>query len=139
MGTKRPFVTKEQAEAIASEYPTPFYLYDEAGIRARAKALAAAFSWNLGFREYFAVKATPNPAILSILHEEGCGCDCATGTELMLAEACGVRAVRIMFSSNDTPDEIRRLPPARCHHQPRLLPTWSTAFSRAWVAACPRP
>ena len=108
VGTKRPFVTKEQAEAIAAEYPTPFYLYDEAVIRARAKALAAAFSWNLGFREYFAVKATPNPAILGILHEEGCGCDCATGTELMLAEACGITGREVMLSSNDTPDEDYR-------------------------------
>ena len=105
---KRPFVNKEQLEAICAEYPTPFYLYDEAQIRARARALNAAFSWNLGFKEYFAVKATPNPWIVSILAEEGCGCDCATATELTLADACGVRGADIMLSSNDTPDEDYR-------------------------------
>ncbi|MBM6774792.1 diaminopimelate decarboxylase family protein [Olsenella profusa] len=102
---KRPFVTKDQLEAIAAEHPTPFYLYDEAEIRRRAAELAAAFSWNPGFKEYFAVKATPNPWIVSILAECGCGCDCATGTELMLAEAAGVTGRNVMLSSNDTPDE----------------------------------
>ncbi len=105
---KRPFVNKAQLEAICAEYPTPFHLYDEAEIRRRARALNAAFSWNPGFKEYFAVKATPNPWIVSILAEEGCGCDCATGTELTLAEACGVTGQDIMLSSNDTPDEDYR-------------------------------
>ncbi len=105
---KRPFVNKDQLEAICAEHPTPFHLYDEAEIRRRARALNAAFSWNPGFKEYFAVKATPNPWIVSILVEEGCGCDCATGTELALAEACGVTGENIMLSSNDTPDEDYR-------------------------------
>ena len=101
---KRPFVTKEQLEAIAAEYPTPFHLYDEAEIRRRAAELNAAFAWNPGFKEYFAVKATPNPAILRILAECGCGCDCATGVELLLADRAGVTGRDIMLSSNDTPD-----------------------------------
>ncbi len=105
---KRPFINKDQLEAICAEYPTPFHLYDEAEIRRRARALNEAFSWNPGFLEYFAVKATPNPWIVSILAEEGCGCDCATGTELTLAEACGVTGEKIMLSSNDTPDEDYR-------------------------------
>ena len=105
---KRPFINKAQLEAVCAEYPTPFHLYDEAEIRRRARALNAAFAWNPGFKEYFAVKATPNPWIVSILAEEGCGCDCATGTELTLAEACGVTGEDIMLSSNDTPDEDYR-------------------------------
>ena len=100
MGMKRPFVTRERLEAIAAEHPTPFYLYDEAEIRRRAAELNAAFSWNPGFREYFAVKATPNPWIVSVLAECGCGCDCATGPELMLAEAAGVTGRRVMLSSS---------------------------------------
>ena len=102
---KRPFVTREQLEAIAAEHPTPFYLYDEAEIRRRARALADAFSWNAGFKEYFAVKATPNPHVIQILAECGCGCDCATGVELELARAVGVTGRDVMLSSNDTPDE----------------------------------
>lgn len=105
---KRPFVSADQLEAICAEYPTPFYLYDEAQIRARAAALTQAFSWNPGFKEYFAVKATPNPWIVSILSECGCGCDCATGTELLLARACGITGQDVMLSSNDTPDEDYR-------------------------------
>ena len=105
---KKPFVTAEQLEDIAARYPTPFHLYDAQGIRENARRLKAAFSWNPGYREYFAVKATPTPAILKILQEEGCGCDCATATELTLASACGVRGERIMLSSNDTPDEDYR-------------------------------
>ena len=105
---KRPFISKEKLEVVCAEHPTPFYLYDEAEIRRRARALNQAFSWNPGFKEYFAVKATPNPWIVSILAEEGCGCDCATGTELSLAEACGVTGADIMLSSNDTPDEDYR-------------------------------
>ena len=109
VGTNRPFVTKEQLEDIARSYPTPFYLYSERLIRERARALYDAFSWNEGFKEYFAVKATPNPRIVSILAEEGCGCDCATGTELLLADACGVSGHDVMLSSNDTPAEDYRL------------------------------
>lgn len=106
---KRPFVTRDQLEAIAAEYPTPFHLYSEAEIRRRAAELGAAFAWNPGFKEYFAVKATPNPAIISILAECGCGCDCATGVELELARAVGVTGRDVMLSSNDTPDEDYRL------------------------------
>lgn len=102
---KTPFVSKEQLEQLADEFPTPFHLYDEVGIRANVRNVRAAFAWNPGFHEYFAVKATPNPAILQILREEGCGCDCASACELMLADACGVTGHDIMFSSNDTPAE----------------------------------
>ena len=102
---KKTFVTKEQVEQIAAVYPTPFHLYDEKGIRENAKALKEAFAWNEGFREYFAVKATPNPYLMKILNEYGCGCDCSSMTELMLSEAIGVTGECIMFSSNDTPVE----------------------------------
>ena len=102
---KKPFVTKEQLEEIVKKYPTPFHLYDEKGIRENAKAVKEAFSWNPGFREYFAVKATPNPFILDILKEYDCGCDCASLTELMLADSQGFDGKHIMFSSNDTPAE----------------------------------
>ena len=105
MSTKRPFVTKEQLEAIVRQYPTPFHLYDEKGIRENARKLKQAFAWNPGFKGYFAVKATPTPAILKLLHEEGCGTDCSSLTELMLADKCGFRGSEIMFSSNDTPAE----------------------------------
>lgn len=101
--TKKPFITKEKAVEIAREFPTPFYLYDEKGIRENAKAVKEAFSWNKGFREYFAVKATPNPFLIQILKEYGCGCDCSSKTELMLSEAIGIVGNGIMFSSNDTP------------------------------------
>ena len=100
---KKPFVTKEQIEEIVKTYPTPFHLYDEKGIRENAKAVKEAFAWNPGFREYFAVKATPNPFILNILKEYDCGCDCASQTELMLADSQGFDGKHIMFSSNDTP------------------------------------
>lgn len=89
-----------------SRIPYPFHLYDERGIRANAQRLHEAFAWNKGFKEYFAVKANPNPVILSILKEEGCGVDCATSTELLLAEALGFRGEEIMFSSNMTPSRI---------------------------------
>ena len=102
---KEPFVTKEQIEEIVKTYPTPFHLYDEKGIRENAKAVKEAFAWNPGFREYFAVKATPNPFILNILKEYDCGCDCASQTELMLADSQGFDGKHIMFSSNDTPAE----------------------------------
>ena len=100
---KTPFVTKEQIEEIVKTYPTPFHLYDEAGIRKNAQAVKDAFSWNPGFREYFAVKATPNPYLLKILKEYDMGCDCSSYTELMLAKSCGFDGKHIMFSSNDTP------------------------------------
>ncbi|NLM61528.1 MAG: diaminopimelate decarboxylase [Clostridiales bacterium] len=102
---KRPFVTLDKIREIIKEHPTPFHIYDEAGIRKNARALLDAFSWNKGFREYFAVKATPTPGILKILQEEGCGVDCSSYTELMLAEACGFSGSDIMFSSNVTPPE----------------------------------
>ena len=101
---KTAFLTLEKAKQIAAEIPTPFHIYDEAGIRANARALHAAFSWNPGFKEYFAVKATPNPYILQLLHEEGCGCDCSSYTELLLSEAVGITGHDIMFSSNVTPE-----------------------------------
>ena len=100
---KKPFVTKEQLEDIVKQYPTPFHLYDEKGIRENARKVKQAFSWNKGYKEYFAVKATPNPYILQILHEEGFGCDCSSFTELMMSEACGITGEEIMFSSNATP------------------------------------
>ena len=94
-----------QLEAIAAEHPTPFYLYDEHAIRANARRLNAAFSWCPGFREYFAVKATPNPAILQILRAEGFGADCSSLAELALAERVGLGGEEIMFTSNNTPAE----------------------------------
>jgi len=105
---KTPFVSKEQAEAIVRQYPTPFHIYDEAGIRKNARLLKEAFAWNPGYREYFAVKATPTPGILRILREEGCGCDCSSLAELVLAEKTGSTGEAIMFSSNDTPAEEYR-------------------------------
>ncbi|MCM1179516.1 MAG: diaminopimelate decarboxylase [Clostridium sp.] len=102
---KTPFVTKEQIDRICTQYPTPFHLYDEKGIRENARKLKQAFSWNEGFQEYFAVKATPNPTILKILQEEGCGTDCSSYTELLMSEKCGFAGSDIMFSSNDTPAE----------------------------------
>ncbi|HKM34903.1 MAG TPA: diaminopimelate decarboxylase [Lachnospiraceae bacterium] len=100
---KKAFVTKEMIDKIVEKYPTPFHIYDEKGIRENAKALKEAFSWNKGFKEYFAVKATPNPYLIQILREYGCGCDCSSLTELMLSDAMGVRGQEIMFSSNATP------------------------------------
>ena len=100
---KTAFLTLEKAKEITAQIPTPFHLYDEAGIRANARALKKAFSWNKGFKEFFAVKATPNPYILQILHEEGCGCDCASYAELLLSEAVGITGHDVMFSSNVTP------------------------------------
>ena len=95
---KTPFVTKEQLEAIAAQYPTPFHIYDEKGIRENARRLKAAFAWNPGYREYFAVKATPTPGILQVLQEEGCGCDCSSMAELVMAERIGAAGQEIMFS-----------------------------------------
>jgi len=102
---KNTFVNKEQLEKIAAQFPTPFYLYDEKGIRENVRKLQKAFAWNSGFREYFAVKATPNPIILKIMKEEGCGVDCSSLTELMLSDAVGFHGQNIMFSSNETPPE----------------------------------
>lgn len=103
--SKIPFTTKEKLEEIAKVHPTPFHLYDEAGIRRNAENLKKAFAWNKGFKEYFAVKATPNPFLINILREYGCGCDCSSKTELMLSNAIGAVGDDIMFSSNDTPPE----------------------------------
>ena len=102
---KKPFLTLAQAQRIKQTYPTPFHIYDERGIRENARALKAAFAWNPGFKEYFAVKATPTPGILKLLREEGCGVDCSSLTELMMAEKCGFSGTEIMFSSNETPAE----------------------------------
>ena len=103
MTKKKTFLTLEQARDIAKMYPTPFHIYDERGIRENAARVTEAFSWNKGFREYFAVKATPNPFLLKILREYGCGVDCSSETELMMSDACGFSGEQIMFSSNDTP------------------------------------
>ena len=102
---KKPFVTLEQLQEIVKQYPTPFHLYDERGIRENARALNRAFCWNPGFQEHFAVKATPNPQVLKILREEGCGVDCSSLTELLMCQRCGFSGEEIMFSSNDTPAE----------------------------------
>ena len=100
---KKSFLTKEQIAEVTKKYPTPFHIYDEKGIRENARNMAKAFSWNKGFKEYFAVKATPNPYIMQILKEEGCGFDCSSLTELMMSEAVGSTGTEIMFSSNATP------------------------------------
>ena len=106
---KQTFVTREQIETITKTWPTPFHLYDEKGIRKNVQELRDAFSWNPGYREYFAVKANPNPFLIKILQEYGCGTDCSSMTELMLSEALGFRGRQIMFSSNDTPvEEFRK-------------------------------
>ena len=102
---KKPFITLEQAQRIIEDVPTPFHIYDEKGIRENARRVNKAFAWNKGFKEYFAVKATPNPYLLQILKEEGCGVDCSSYTELLMSEACGFKGDDIMFSSNDTPVE----------------------------------
>ncbi len=100
---KVPFVTKEQVEKIAETFPTPFYVYDEKGIRETVRSIYKAFAWNKGYKEYFAVKATPLPGILKIMKEEGCGTDCSSYPELVLSDVCGFKGHDIMFSSNDTP------------------------------------
>lgn len=109
MSTKKTFLSLEQVKQISEKYPTPWHIYDEKAIRENAKKLKEAFSWNKGFKEYFAVKATPNPFILKILQEYGCGTDCSSVTELMMSEACGFSGKDIMFSSNDTPKEEFKL------------------------------
>jgi diaminopimelate decarboxylase len=105
LNMKKTFISLEQLREIVKEYPTPFHLYDEKGIRENARRLKEAFSWNKGFKEYFAVKATPNPTILKILKEEGCGVDCSSYTELLLSDKVGFHGDEIMFSSNVTPKE----------------------------------
>lgn len=100
---KKPFVTKTQIEEIVKSYPTPFHIYDEKGIRENARKLKQAFSWNKGYKEFFAVKATPNPSILRVLKSEGCGADCSSYTELLMSDRVGISGENIMFSSNDTP------------------------------------
>lgn len=102
---KKPFITKSQVEEIVKTYPTPFHIYDEKAIRENARLLKQAFSWNEGYKEFFAVKATPNPTILKILKSEGCGCDCSSYTELLMSEKVGITGSDIMFSSNDTPEK----------------------------------
>lgn len=102
---KKPFITKSQVEEIVKTYPTPFHIYDEKAIRENARLLKQAFSWNKGYKEFFAVKATPNPTILKILKSEGCGCDCSSYTELLMSEKVGITGSEIMFSSNDTPEK----------------------------------
>ena len=105
---KKPFLTEAQVQDILPDVPTPFHIYDEKGIRANARRINEAFSWNKGFKEYFAVKALPNPAILKILREEGCGVDCSSYTELLLSDACDFAGRDIMFSSNETPAQDMR-------------------------------
>ena len=100
---KVPFVTKEQVEKIAQTYPTPFHLYDEKGLRRQCEAVNEAFSWNRGFREYFAVKATPNPYLMKIMEDYDFGFDCSSEAELVLSDAVGADGAHIMFSSNETP------------------------------------
>jgi diaminopimelate decarboxylase len=102
---KKPFLTLEKAREITASYPTPFHVYDEKGIEDNAKDLLSAFSWNAGYKEYFAVKATPNPTILKLLRSIGCGADCSSYTELLMVKALGFRGDEIMFSSNETPEK----------------------------------
>ena len=106
---KKPFVSKEKIEEISKTIPTPFHIYDEKGIKENVRNLLKAFSWNKGYREYFAVKATPNPFILKLLQKEGCGVDCSSLTELMMSDACDLSGTDIMFSSNVTPAEDFKL------------------------------
>lgn len=97
------FLTTEKIEAITNMVPTPFHIYDEKSIRENVHALQKAFAWNAGFREYFAVKATPNPVILKCLTKDGLGLDCSSLAELVLAETIGASGETIMFTSNNTP------------------------------------
>ena len=104
MNEKKTIITLNEAKELKKKYPTPFYVYDEKGIEVNADEFIEAFSWNEGFKEYFAVKATPNPAILKLLKKHGCGVDCASETELLMAQALGFKGEEIMFSSNETAD-----------------------------------
>ena len=126
---KRPFLTEEQAQEIIQDVPTPFHVYDEKGIRENARRINKAFSWNKGFREYFAVKALPNPIILQILKEEGCGVDCSSLTELMLSEACGFTGSDIMFSSNQTPVEDMKKAYELGAYINWTMPPWWTSWT----------
>ena len=119
---KKPFVTKEKLEEIIKTYPTPFHLYDEKGIRENVKELYDAFSWNKGYKEFFAVKATPNPFLINILHEYGCGCDCSSMTELMLSER------------SESPDMISCSPPMTHRKQNSKRPPIS-APSSIWMTS----
>ena len=103
MNTKTVPFTAEQLENIIAQYPTPFHIYDEEGIIENMKAFINAFSWNKGFKQYFAVKATPNPYIMRVLQKLGVGADCSSLAELMLCEKVGITGHDIMFTSNDTP------------------------------------
>ena len=103
MSEKKCPLNKEQLEALTQRFPTPFHLYDEKGIRENARRLKAAFAWNPGFKEYFAVKAAPNPYLMKILKSEGFGADCSSYGELLLSEQVGVVGENIIFTSNDTP------------------------------------
>ena len=129
---KKPFLTEAMAQQIIEDVPTPFHVYDEKGIRENVRRINKAFSWNKGFKEYFAVKALPNPVILQILKEEGCGVDCSSLTELMLSEACGFTGHDIMFSSNQTPveDMQKAYRAGRLHQSGRCRPWWS--FWSGW-------
>ncbi len=102
IGKKLPF-TKEQIERIIEKYPTPFHIYDEKGMLEYARKFNEAFSWNEGFKEYYAIKAAPNPFLMKLLRKEGFGIDCSSMAELVLAERLGMRGNEIMFTSNDTP------------------------------------
>ena len=135
MNNKKPFITLEQAKEMVKTYPTPFHVYDEAGIRRTARALKAAFAWNPGFKEYFAVKATPTPEILRILREEGCGVDCSSLTELMLSQAVGYSGHEIMFSSNETPAEEF----ARAHRQGAIINLDDYTLIETMEGACGVP
>ena len=99
---KLPF-SKEQLEQIIENHPTPFHIYDEKAIRENARRFIKAFSWNKGFKEYYAIKAAPNPYLMKILKEEGFGIDCSSIAELELAKQLGMSGDEIMLTSNDTP------------------------------------
>lgn len=104
---KLPFALQELQKIIA-RFPTPFYIYDEKAIRENARKLFQAFAWNPRFREYYSVKTAPNPVLIELLKQEGCGADCASETELLLAEATGLSGEEIMFTSNNTSAEEYR-------------------------------
>ena len=109
MAIKKFPISQERLEEIIKEYPTPFHIYDEKAIRANLRRFKKAFDWAPEFREYFAVKATPNPRILQIMQEEGAGADCSSLPELLLADASGIHGEKIMLTSNDTPaDEFQK-------------------------------
>ena len=130
---KKPFLTEAMAQEIIQDVPTPFHVYDEKGIRENARRINKAFSWNKGFKEYFAVKALPNPVILQILKEEGCGVDCSSLTELMLSEACGFTGHEIMFSSNVSPACRRTSSAAITRAAPSVWARAKRAF-RSWTS-----